>query len=587
MSQALGGRTASGCIAWFLLVIGIVAGPARAESPQATSARLQAELAAGEFSAALRSAEELDGAARDAALAEIAAAQARAGSPRAAASAVAVMRDDRLRAGTLNHLAYRNLGESRTAFDGPTAGAGGGVQPDFDTLIDLITNTIRQQDWVDNGGTIGHIKAHDGGVYVDASGEVKPIENAAELVRLGALRRDAARAAPPGRARQTSALRKISLTRLEREVQLRRALGRPLDEEMPTLAGLRRVTHVFIYPESGDVVLAGPAGDWYLGRENRRLSVEDDRPVVLLADVITLLHREFDVGGPFGCSIDPTPDGLRRVQAFVESTRQTPLSSGGLTKWTRELRDQLGRQNVRVYGINPQSRVARTLVEADYRMKLVGIDLEDGTLHVPSYFDIVRASGQEPPSMGLLRWWFTVNYDALFTSPTRDVYELRGQGVRLQSENEFLSARGERTATGTSDSLNRQFADNFTQYYAEIAQKYPLYADLQNIFDLALVSAVLKNEGVYDRIGWHRLGFADERAVAGDRGVAPATVESAANGTALSKSRVMAVISGGVTVDCSAIARPSTVRVDDRGRLTKERQSAAPTSLPTHAWWWD
>lgn len=44
--------------------------------------------------------------------------------------------------------------------NGP-GGMGGGVRPDFDSLIELITSTIRQQDWQDNGGTIGFIKQHD------------------------------------------------------------------------------------------------------------------------------------------------------------------------------------------------------------------------------------------------------------------------------------------------------------------------------------------------------------------------------------------------------------------------------------------
>lgn len=570
-------------VGWSFAVGGPAAEPVCGQAP---FNRLRAELETGEFSAALRSARGLEGAERDAALTEIAAAQARAGSPRAAAAAVAGMRDDRLRMSTLNQLSHQVPHEAAT-LAGAVGGAGGSVRPDFESLIELITSTIRQQDWVDNGGTIGHIKQHDGGVYVDASGEVRLIENAAELVRLAALRRDAAKAVPSGGVRSPATLRKISLTRLEREVQLRRALGQPLDEEMLTLAGLRRVTHVFVYPESGDVVLAGPASDWYLGRENRRLSVADDRPVVLLGDLAALLRREFDVGGPFGCSIDPTTDGLQRVQTFVEASKKTPLSPGGLPKWTNELRNQLGRQNVRVYGIDPQTRVARTLVEADYRMKLLGIDREEGTLHVPSYFDIVRNSGREPPSMGLLRWWFTVNYEAVSTSPNRDVFELRGQGVRLQSENEFLSARGQRVATGTADEQNSRFSENFTQYFDEIARKYPLYADLQNIFDLAVVSAVLKNEGVCDRVGWHRLGLTDDRAFAGERGVAPTTVETAANGTFLSKSRVMAVISGGVSVDVAEIARPAAMQFDDRGGLAKQRQSSAPPTLPTHGWWWD
>lgn len=40
-------------------------------------------------------------------------------------------------------------------------GLGGGVQPDFDSLIELITSTIRQSDWQDNGGTIGFIRPHE------------------------------------------------------------------------------------------------------------------------------------------------------------------------------------------------------------------------------------------------------------------------------------------------------------------------------------------------------------------------------------------------------------------------------------------
>jgi len=76
-------------------------------------------------------------------------------------------------------------------------------------------------------------------VFVDAAGAVKRPANAGETARLSALRRDAARTATKGGPRTTSSLRKISLTRLERELQLRRTLRQPVDEEMRTLAGLQ------------------------------------------------------------------------------------------------------------------------------------------------------------------------------------------------------------------------------------------------------------------------------------------------------------------------------------------------------------
>lgn len=586
MTRASGRRGIG--LSLFAAILFVASGSATAEQTGGGADQaIHAALESGEFATALRSAAALAPEARDVALAEIAAAQTRSGATQAAAGTLAAMRDDLLRSRSLELLNYNVAGNAADEPTGIRGGLGGGVQPDFDSLIELITNTIRQQDWQDNGGTVGFIKSHTGGVFVDAAGAVKPLVNAGELARLASLRRQAARASTTGGAHAPATLRKISLTRLERELQLRRALNQPLDEEMRTLAGLQRISHVFVYPDSGDVVVAGPAGDWYLGRENRLLSVATDRPVVLLEDFAELLRREFEIGGTFGCSIDPTTEGLKRVQAFVETSNKRPLDAGGLSRWTNQLRDTLGRQNVRVYGINTQSRAARTLVEADYRMKLVGINREDGTVHVPSYFDIVKAAGREPPSMGLLRWWFTVNYDAVLTSPNRDVYELQGQGVRLSSEDEFLAAQGERVSTGKADDMNSAFSENFTKHFTEISQKYPIYADLQNLFDLAVVCAVLKNENVCDRVGWNRTGFGDVRLTASDRGFAPTTVESAANSALLSKSRVMAVISGGVTVDTTEIASRTAIHVDDRGRLAKERQSASPNRLPTHGWWWD
>ena len=49
---------------------------------------------------------------------------------------------------------------------------------------------------------------------------------------------------------------------LEKQVQLRLAAGRRPTDEMLTLAGLEKIKYVFVYPETGDVVLAGPAGAW-------------------------------------------------------------------------------------------------------------------------------------------------------------------------------------------------------------------------------------------------------------------------------------------------------------------------------------
>ena len=51
----------------------------------------------------------------------------------------------------------------------------------------------------------------------------------------------------------------------------------PLDASMLTLAGLQRVRYVFVYPESGDLVLAGPAGDWKVDADGRIVSTATRR----------------------------------------------------------------------------------------------------------------------------------------------------------------------------------------------------------------------------------------------------------------------------------------------------------------------
>ena len=90
------------------------------------------------------------------------------------------------------------------------------------------------------------------------------------------------------------------------------------------------------------------------------------------------------------------------------------------------------------------------MVEADYRMKLVGMGLEEGVLGVKSYLDSINLGPNEsPPPMNMLRWWFAVNYDAIKATEAHDAFEIKGQGVKVLSENEMLKERGQRVHTGS------------------------------------------------------------------------------------------------------------------------------------------
>lgn len=110
---------------------------------------------------------------------------------------------------------------------------------------------------------------------------------------------------------------------------------------------------------------------------------------------------------------------------------------------------------------------------------------------------------------------------------------------------------------------------------------------MQNIFDLALVCAVIKHDNVCDRIDWQRSGLMNPRIVQVEHGVTPTTVDTVVNSREVSKSLIVASVSGGVTVDVTPVAQPKSMEIDSRGQLLKLRQSVAPKELTTSAWWWD
>lgn len=563
--------------------------PTRAAEPDDFAEHIEA----GEFAAAWQLADEA-GAGRDDALSRIAAAQLRAGDRRDALATVGEIADDRIRRQALDDMRSGGggfPGGNNGGLGGQPigqGGQGGAPEPDFEALIELITSVIAPQSWDEVGGP-GSIREFEGGVRVDADGLVHSLlgEDVRDA-RLDAVREASARPSAQADVRRLSQHRKVSLTRLEKAVQLRLAAGLPLDEEMQVLAGLQRIEYVLVYPETGDIVVAGPAGDWRTDDEGRIVGTQTGHPAMRLDDLVVVLRQAYSGEGRFGCSITPLPEALARTKAFLEESAKTPLKPSRRNAWLQELQAAMGEQAIEYYGIDPQTRVARVLFEADYRMKLVGIGLEDGVREVPSYLDMVRVpAGEAPPPLGVLRWWFTLDYDSLVASPRRDAFEFHGQGVKVLSENELLTAEGQRVHTGESEPLNQQYARNFTRHFAELAVKYPVYAELQNVCNLALAAALIKAEDLPAQVGWHMTCFGDPQqyAVAVER--APQRVQTVINHRVINRKHILAAASGGVRVDPTALVAPGAIVAETTNRLDSEHERFAPVELSATAWWWD
>ena len=338
------------------------------------------------------------------------------------------------------------------------------------------------------------------------------------------------------------------------------------------------------------MVIAGPAEAWRYNEFGQPVGVETGRPTLQLDDLVTVL-RTFSPNGQqvFGCSIDPRQEGLAAVREFAEASQSRgPLAAGSVRRWAAKIGNKLGNQDIRVFGVPADSRIARVIVEADYRMKLIGVGKLSAGPHVPGYFDLLRKH-PEVATGGLdaLRWWLTMHYDSVMHSGERNAFEIRGSSVLCKSENQFISEQGQQVGTGKAEPINRLFAANFSEHYEEIARRDPVFADLQGVFDLALVAALLQEERVDERLDWDRGAFAVGGAYHPASYAVPRETESVVNHRVFNGKDVVVQVAGGVRGDLLSVLNDASVR-QESPRLDGVAQGSRPTaSLPEGRWWWD
>ena len=114
----------------------------------------------------------------------------------------------------------------------------------------------------DGGGAAG------GGVEINADGvlSLRAIPQNGQV--LNRQRAAAAKASLNRDLATRSNMRKVSLNRLEAEIKKLKDAGQPIPMDMRYLAGMTRITHVFYYPETKDIVIAGPAEGFFKSAGN-------------------------------------------------------------------------------------------------------------------------------------------------------------------------------------------------------------------------------------------------------------------------------------------------------------------------------
>jgi hypothetical protein len=424
------------------------------------------------------------------------------------------------------------------------------------------------------------------GVLVDAEGVLRlqhfP-DPGGQLVRK---RIAEARAQLNPEVAKASKLRKVSLNRLEAAIRDRIENGQAPTEEMQHLAGLTRARHLFYYPETRDIVLAGPAEGWAADLTGRMCGLESGRPALQLQDLIVAL-RAFAPGDRKApvilVSIDPTQEGLARMKAFWTSVGTT-ITPDDTEMIVNGMRTNLGMQNIRIGGVSPSTHFAQVLLECDYRMKLIGIGVENPPVRMVSYIDRAVPSSSRS---ALMRWYFIPDYHSVRVAADRLGLELVGDTVKLVCEDQVVANDGSRSvASKRGNKASELYAKTFTQKYPEIAARAPVFAEMRNCIDLSIVAAFIHKEDLYGKSGWSAATFNDEGSIKVETYQTPLQVETVC--TAVWKgAQLITPVGGGVSIRAEQALLSTNSLPDEDGKITELRETIDLKDLPADRWWWD
>jgi len=264
------------------------------------------------------------------------------------------------------------------------------------------------------------------------------------------------------------------------------------------------------------------------------------------------------------------------------------LAPTAVTGWLKQIEDRMGLQDIVIYGVPADSRVGRVMVDADYRMKLIGIGKLNSQVGIPSVFDLLASQkSAEKMPLNALRWWLTMNYSSIVHSADKHVFELQGSSVLVKSEDQMISSSGAQVGTGKASAVNQRFAELFTQRYAELAKRDLAFADLQNVFDLGMIAAVLRSEHLAEKVGWNMGVFAVGGAYQPAHWQTPRVVKSVLNHRSDGNSELVVQVAGGVRADLLAVLGDhDKVRGSDAVKPL-DREGKKPQGLPAGRWWWD
>ena len=436
-------------------------------------------------------------------------------------------------------------------------------------------------------GDGGDVDDGVGGILIDAKGVLRANTLFDDTRGLDRMRAKAAMARLDAQLSQATDMRFVSLRRLEEKVESYIEKNQPIPQDIKYLAGMTGLTHVFLFPEEQDIVIAGPAEGFYRNAKNEVVGIKSNKPVLRLQDLVTAL-RAFGPDGKsapvISCSIDPTQEGIARFQQAVSQV-QSVASTNRRFSDTQTLdifRNAIGKQVITIKGISPKTRMAHVLVNADYHMKLIGLGLERPPVKITTFIEKTR------PMSGntLFRWYFQPEYECVKVNEDSTAMQLVDGGVELLTASEVTNRKGERKAAGKGNRASRIFCNSFNKAYDKLAEATPLYAELKNVMDLSIAAAFIQANRFYEKSGWDMAILGDESQYRTETLSVPKFVDPVISGKR-EGNLFTTPIGGGVNIQPRVAVSTSRLQKDNDGKLQSTKEEVAMGHLQEGQWWWD
>ncbi len=339
-------------------------------------------------------------------------------------------------------------------------------------------------------------------------------------------------------------LKFVSLVKSSNELRNAIESNQPIPDQLKYLQGLTQIRYILLYPDDKDLLIAGLAEDIDASNPMQPRGKLTGRPILQLDDLITALRRADgpDARKPFGCSIDPPPNAVERAQAVLQR-----VGSSDRALLAREMAREMGPQQVRLFGAPPDSRLAFICVAADYQLKRYTTVVDPFPLPgIGHPIDNSRPAGNG--------FWFEVSYDKLLVSPDNTAYEIRGPRLKLQAGAIPFDTKG---ATDRA----KAWTANVSKNIPALAAAVPIYADLQNVADLALLASLIQKDNLAHRASWDIAWLLDPAHYTTRSIPIPRTCDTIVNYAAGS------LTAGGVSLDPSSPLTDDNRERDEKGAL--------------------